>query len=158
MRFFILTCYLIAILCFPAQARPGPIDKASTNTRRDIIDGTRFVEVQRVASHPASSVYRVLATQSLNETQSRALLRHFRQLPFERVTIAQCHEPGFALRLLDADKKLIAEISLCWMCHNLRAAPNSLEQFRAYQEDFAADSQRGKAFQSYLEGLFSKSQ
>ncbi len=158
MKLLIPYFLLIAVLCSPAQARPGPIDKATAKTRQDILDRTRFVEVQRVASHPAFEGYRVLATQPLDEAQSRELLTHLRQLPFERVTVAQCHEPGFALRLLDADKRLVAELSLCWKCHNLKATQNSLEPFRKYQEDFAADSKRGKAFQIYLDGIFPKPQ
>src|SRR5262245_57123797 len=127
MKMLIPYFLFVAVLCAPAQARSGPIDKATAKTRQDILDRTRFVEVQRAESHPAIEGYRVLATQSLDEAQSRKLLTHFRQLPFERVTVAQCHEPGFALRLLDADKRLLVELSLCWKCHNLKATKNSIK-------------------------------
>jgi len=158
MKLLIPYLLFIGALCSPAQARPGPIEKATVKLRQDILNQTRFVEVQRVGSHPAIEGYRVLAKQLLNEAQSRDLLTQFRQLPFERVTVGQCHEPGFALRLLDADKQLVAEISLCWKCKNLRTTKNSLEPFRQYEEDFAANSKRGKAFQSYLDGIVPKPQ
>lgn len=72
------------------------------------------------------------------------------------MTHGQCHEPEFGLRLLDFERKLVAEITLCWKCRNLKATQISPEPVREYQEDFAADSRRGKAFLRYLEGLFPK--
>lgn len=156
MKLLIPFLFFSAVLVSPAHARPGPIEKATVKSRLDFLNRTRLVEVQRTDSHPAMEGYRVLATRPLSENQSRDLLTQLRQLPFERVTHAQCHEPGFALRLLDADKKLIAELSLCWKCRNLKATQNSLEPFREYQEDFAADSKRGKAFQNYLDGIVPK--
>lgn len=144
----------IVLLC-AAQARPGRIDKATIKMREDILSRTRFIEVQRVESDHEGG-YKVLATSQLDEAGSRELIVQFKRLPFERVTIAQCHEPGFALRLLDSDKNEIVTISLCWDCQNLQAASQSPEEFREYREDFAADSKRGLSFQRRLDRLVPK--
>jgi hypothetical protein len=143
------------VLLWTAQARPGRIDKATIKTREDIFSRTRSVEVQRVESNHEGG-YQVLATSQLDEAGSRELIAQFRRLPFERVTIAQCHEPGFALRLFDSDRNEVVTISLCWDCQNLQAARQSPAEFREYKEDFAADSKRGLSFQRRLDRLVPK--
>ncbi len=134
------------VLLSPAWARPGRIDEATIKMREEILSRTRFVEVQRVRGDHEGG-YEILATAELDETGSRDLIAQFRRLPFERVTYGQCHEPGFALRFLDSDKKEVATISLCWDCRNLQAASQTPAEFREYREDFAAKSKRGLSFQ-----------
>jgi hypothetical protein len=149
----------IVLLC-TAWGRPGRIDQVTTKMREDILRRVRFVEVQRLLPGTGQAgsynVHSIAAKLELDEAASRDLIARFRSLPFERVTIAQCHEPGFALRLLDSDRNHVATISLCWKCHNLQATPDSPQEFHEYKEDFAADSKRGLSFQRRLDRLVPK--
>lgn len=156
----IVSCLLSIMLFGTAQARPGRINEATIKMRENVLSRVRLVEVQRIRPNPAAAggytANDILSRSQLDEASSRDLIAQFKRLPFERVTIAQCHEPGFALRLLDSDKNLVATISLCWKCHNLQATPDSPQEFRDYKEDFAADSKRGLSFQRRLDALVPK--
>lgn len=149
-------CLLAILLSGQAGARPGPIDKATIKMREDILRRVSFVEVQRLDTGCTVEGYGdicIVAKAEQDAESSRELIAQFKRLPFERVTLAKCHYPGFALRLLDSDRNLIAIISLCWQCHNLQGTYGSSAEFREYKEDFAADSKRGMSFQRRLDGL-----
>lgn len=155
----LIFCLLTIVLSGQAEARPGRIDKATIKMRENILSRVCFVEVQRLNPSCTVEGYNdvcIVAKAELDPERSSELIAQFRRLPFERVTIAQCHYPGFALRLLDSDRNLIAIISLCWQCHNLQATFGSPAEFREYQEDFAADSKRGQSFQRLLDRFVPK--
>lgn len=150
---YLITLLASIIWCSALHAREGEIPKATSDLRKAFCAKVTTAEIQ-LLQPSEEGAYIVLKTVALDAAKAKALVQEFRELPFERVTLGQCHAPGYAIRFFDTDKKLLIEFTLCWKCHNLRATNKTSPEFQTYEEDFASESKAGIAFQMYLQKYF----